>query len=186
MSRAPEAGSVFSWFTPWNRNVGQRSVHPEEGGSVAAPENTSQDIHNITSGQYIANTERSEKEPKMHFRIRQNVVQLVRTEYDKETKKPKATVVGGLRRAKPEVNEDLKKALTPEELAEVDRWIATEQRLQALKEEVASLSLAETMTLAEQWFARQNGSEEARSVATQVVAGWQRLRGQMKKHSALE
>jgi len=79
----------------------------------------------------------------------------------------------------------LKKALTPEELAKVDRWIASGQRVQALKEEVASRSLAESMVLAEQWFARQNGSEEARTVATQVVAGWQHLRGQMKKHSAL-
>ena len=89
---------------------------------------------------------------------------------------------------KPKMNfriQGLKKALTPEELAKVDRWIATGQRVQALKEEVASRSLAESMVLAEQWFARQNGSEEARTVATQVVAGWQHLRGQMKKHSAL-
>jgi len=122
----------------------------------------------------------------MHFRIRQNIVQLVRTEYDKETKKPKATIVGRLKRAKPELDEELKKALTPEEITEVERWMATDQRLQALKEEVASLSLAETMELAEQWFARQNGNEDARLVATQVVASWQRLRSQMRKHNALE
>ena len=122
----------------------------------------------------------------MYFRIHQNTVQLVRTEQDQQTKKPKATIVGRLKRAKPEMDEDLKKALTPEETAEVERWMVSDQRLQALKEEVAALSLAETMEYAEEWFMHQDGSEVARMLATQVAASWLRLRNQMRKHTALE
>lgn len=122
----------------------------------------------------------------MRFRIHQNTVQLVRTEQDPQTKKPKATIVGRLQRAKPGLDEDLKKALTPKEAAEVERWMMSDQRLQALKEEVAALSLAETMEYAEAWFVHQDGSEVARILATQVVASWLRLRNQMQKHTALE
>ena len=159
-------------------------VRSNSNKSVA--EKTKTDVTN--NRQSTANSKSlSYKEPKMHFRIRENMVQLIRTEYDPATKKPKATIVGRLNRAKPEaISDDIKKALTKEEFTELTGWVAGNLRLQSLKEEMAALSLPDTFVLAEKWFARQKGSDIARTTAGQVVANWQSLRGQLTKHKLLD
>jgi hypothetical protein len=101
----------------------------------------------------------------MHIRPRRNVVQLVRTLYDANKKKPRATVVGRFRRDQPVLGDDLRTQLTPAELIEVETWISTELRAQFLKEELAALTLGETMRLAAAWLDRNKGTPEAAVVA---------------------
>ena len=59
----------------------------------------------------------------MHFRERNQVVQIIRTKYDAATKKGKNEIVGRLTKANPKISDELKAALTPEERKEVAAWI---------------------------------------------------------------
>jgi hypothetical protein len=121
----------------------------------------------------------------MHFRIRKNVVQLVRTTYDPTDKKPKAAVVGRIPLGNPEVTESLRGALTPEEAVELEDWIAGQHRVAMLREELAALSLADQMDMAERWFARQGDSRAATAAAAEMLPAYQRLRKTLKSKGLL-
>lgn len=104
----------------------------------------------------------------MHFRIRKNVVQLVRTEYNPETQRPKTTIVGKMSLSNPVVTEELKRLLSSEELAETNTWIKHNNRIALLREEMAALTLADTLSLANRWFKRQGDSEAAIAAAAEL------------------
>jgi hypothetical protein len=53
----------------------------------------------------------------MHFRVRKNVIQLIRVTYDAGKKKGVNTVVGSVRLNRPELSAELQLALTPAEVA---------------------------------------------------------------------
>lgn len=122
----------------------------------------------------------------MHFRVRKNVIQLIRTTYDAGKKKGVNTVVGTVKLAKPVIAADLAAMLTPAEAAEFDTWLKTQHRADSLREELAALGLAETMASAECWFARTGDSLAARIAAADIVAQWQSLRRVMTKNGLLD
>jgi hypothetical protein len=121
----------------------------------------------------------------MHFRERNQVVQIIRTKYDAATKKGKNEIVGRLVRANPKISDELKAALTPEERKEVATWITSHASVERLKQELAVRTLQERMTQAEQWFEAQKG-DDARFLAASLVPAWARLRAVMKKNGLLE
>lgn len=121
----------------------------------------------------------------MHFRYRKNVVQLIRTTYNPETKKPKADVVGRLSMSEPVVTPELRAALTAEEVAEVEAWIKHQHRTALLREELAALTLAESLALANRWFARQGDSAEAGLAAVALLPELQTLRKTLKSSHLL-
>ena len=121
----------------------------------------------------------------MHFRERNQIVQIIRTKYDAATKKGKNEIVGRLAKANPKVSDELKAALTPEERKEVATWITGHASVERLKRELAVRTLQERMTLAEQWFDTQKG-DEARFLAASLVPAWARLRASLKKNGLLE
>ena len=53
----------------------------------------------------------------MHFRIRKNVIQLIRTTYDESKKKGNSAIIGTVPMAKPQLSEELRRKLTVEEVA---------------------------------------------------------------------
>lgn len=112
----------------------------------------------------------------MHFRVRRNVVQLVRTTYDPEAKRPKAQVVGRIPMADPMLSDELRGLLTTEEIAEAEAWIALEFRKVLLREELAALSLAESLEQAHAWFQRQGGAPLAAEMAAAVLPNLTALR----------
>ncbi|HKY91033.1 MAG TPA: hypothetical protein VJM11_08335 [Nevskiaceae bacterium] len=116
----------------------------------------------------------------MHFRARRNVVQLVRTTYDDIGKKPKASVVGRIRLDRPVISEELRTALTENELREAQAWIEGNCRTQMLREELAALTLPETLALANGWFARNKDSPAAAAAAASLAGGLQALRRTLK------
>ena len=65
----------------------------------------------------------------MHFRLRKNVVQLVRTLYNPDTKKPRAVVVGSMLLKQPSVSAELRSKLTEDEVAEAEEWIEGQFRM---------------------------------------------------------
>jgi hypothetical protein len=121
----------------------------------------------------------------MHFRVRKNVIQLIRTTYDAVEKKPKATLVGRVPLDKPELTEELRTLLTPAEAEELQEWVAGHHRLAMLREEFAALSLAEHLELADRWFARQGDSRAAVMAAAELLPALQALRKTLKAKGLL-
>lgn len=122
----------------------------------------------------------------MHFRVRKNVVQLVRMSYDAELGRGRAVVVGSVKLAEPVLPDELTGKLTPDERAEFEGWVATRHREDELKAELAALTLAEQMEMAQGWFERQADSETARAVANEIAARWPAFRRKLVKHGLLE
>jgi len=116
----------------------------------------------------------------MHFRVRKNVIQLVRTTYDGATGKPRAQVMGRMSLAAPEVTPELEACLTEAEIAEARAWIGTQHRVAMAREELAALTLAETLDLANRWFARNGDATVSVAVAAQLLPQWQALRRTLK------
>ena len=121
----------------------------------------------------------------MHFRVRKNVVQLVRMEYRPEIKGGRAVVVGSVKLADPVLTEDLRAALTSDEVAEFQEWLATKHRVDTLEQELAALTLVDALQRAEAWFARAGDSAAARNAAGQIVPAWQSLRRTLSKKGLL-
>lgn len=121
----------------------------------------------------------------MHFRERNQIVQIIRTKYDAVTKKGKNEIVGRLNKANPVINEELEAVLTKEERKEVTTWIAGHASLGRLKRELAVRTLQEQLALAEEWFADQKG-EEARFLVASLIPAWARLRATLRKNGLVE
>ena len=122
----------------------------------------------------------------MHFRVRKNVVQLIRTTYDKSRKKGNNAIIGTVRLAKPELSAELRRELKAEEIAAFDAWVKTQRHTDALREELAALTLAETVARAERWFEREGDSVAARAAVAEVVLQWQTLRRLLARKGLLD
>jgi hypothetical protein len=81
----------------------------------------------------------------MHYRIRGNNVQLVKTVVDKKTLKPQSAPVGSANLATGVLNDSALSALTPDEVAEVRTWIQDQQQLVVLRSELEARSLAKAI-----------------------------------------
>lgn len=112
----------------------------------------------------------------MHFRLRKNVVQLVRTLYNPDTKKPKTVVVGRMLLKQPNVSPELRSKLTEDEIAETEEWIEGEFRMNSLKEELAALTLSESISAANNWFSRNTDKPAATAIALQLLPAFKTLR----------
>ncbi len=122
----------------------------------------------------------------MHFRIRKNVIQLIRTTYDESKKKGNSAIIGTVPMAKPQLSEELCRKLTVEEVSAFEVWARTQYRKDMLHEEIAALTLAETILTAEKWFRREGNSDAARAVADDIVFNWQALRRVLAKNNLLD
>lgn len=116
----------------------------------------------------------------MHFRIRKNIVQLVRTNYDPQTKKPKTSIVGNMPLAAPIITDKLKGLLSDQEIEEAELWIEHNNRLNLLQEELAALCLADTLNLANRWFKRQGESQAAIIAVENILPELRALRTTLK------
>lgn len=116
----------------------------------------------------------------MHFRERDQIVQIIRTKYDAAKKKGKNEIVGRLRKANPKISDELAAALTAEERKSVTEWINGYAHVANLKRELAARTLQEQLSLAEEWF-RDNDSKDAKRLAESMLPAWIRLRAVLKK-----
>lgn len=122
----------------------------------------------------------------MHFRVRKNVVQLIRMRYEPERKRGKATVVGSVRLGNLTLPPDLLSQLTQEEVSEFERWVATKHQIDELRRQLAALTLADSMSEAEAWFATAGHSSTARDTAVGILVAWQSLRAALAKQHLLD
>jgi len=121
----------------------------------------------------------------MHFRDRGSVVQIIRTSYDKSSKRGKNEIVGKLAKANPQISDELKAALAPEERKELAAWIAGHASMARLKRELAVRTLGEQLELAKEWFADKK-DDESRILAASLVPMWVKLRVVLKRNGLVE
>jgi len=122
----------------------------------------------------------------MHIRIRNNVAQLIRTVYDKDSKKGKNTTIGSVRLAKPELTDALRALLTADEIEQFETWKQTARRATTLQEELAALTLADRIAEAARWFNQHGDSEAARTAANDILTHWHSLRRALKKNGLID
>ncbi len=122
----------------------------------------------------------------MHFRFRKNIVQVVRTSYDPATKRPRTEIVGRLSRSDPKADPDLLSACSPAEVDEVQRWIGSHMKAEAVAVEHAARSLAGEIARAAEWFATTDDLDSARLLASELHQQWSKLRSQLRRRSLLD
>ena len=122
----------------------------------------------------------------MHFRSRNNVIQVIRTTYDETTKKSQNTILGRMKKSEPIVDEQLQEACTSAEIQEIENWISHTHRVSSLKSEHAANTLREQMALANEWFSSNHNSKDAELLATEIHYEWQKLRKIFKKSGFIE
>jgi hypothetical protein len=122
----------------------------------------------------------------MHFRVRKNVIQLIRTTYNGSKKKGDNTIVGTVQMSSPELSKELHAKLTAPEITAFENWLETQHRADLIREQFAALTLAESLTKATKWFEREGNTTVARTVAADLVLHWQTLRKTLAKNGLLE
>jgi len=121
----------------------------------------------------------------MHFRLRKNVVQLVRTLYNPDTKKPRTVVVGRMPLKQPKVSPELRSKLTEDEIVEAEEWIDGQFRMNSLKEELAALTLPESISAAHRWFSRNADNPAAAAIIPRLLPALQGLRKMLRRNGLL-
>jgi hypothetical protein len=121
----------------------------------------------------------------MHFRLRKHVVQLVRTSYDPDTKRPKAVVVGRMPLKEPKLSAELRSKLTEPEITEAEEWIGVQHRMNSLKDELAALTLPESIAAATRWLSRNADNPATVAIVPQLLPALQTLRKTLRKQDLL-
>lgn len=112
----------------------------------------------------------------MHFRVRKNVVQLIRITYDADKKRGVNTVVGAVPLAKPELPPDLHAMLSVDERAAFAEWVQVHWHTRQMKQELAALTLGDALAQATGWFEQHADTPTARAIAFDVSQQMQLLR----------
>jgi hypothetical protein len=131
-------------------------------------------------GQYSAGTFVVWHRP-VHFRIRKNVVQLVRTRYNPASKGPRAEIIGRVPLNVLQLPEELRERLTEEECEQARGWFEHNQRTVMLREEMAARTLAETLAAANRWFLRQEDLGQYSWISDNILPELTALRKTIKR-----
>lgn len=120
----------------------------------------------------------------MHFRKRGSTIRVIRTSYDKKTKKAVSTSLGSLSLNSEVIPDDLKAQCTPEEVKEVQVWMGSARKVERLNAEHAARSLPQVVADAIAWFKTDTG-DDVEQVATQALAAMSQLRRTLKNKNLL-
>lgn len=110
----------------------------------------------------------------MHFRIRGNNVQVVKTETNAAGKK-KSVPVGSFRKNDLEIPDSLKEKLSAAEIKEVKAWVTHSSGVEDMKAKMAAFTLAEQIDLAVTWLNKADKAE-ATFVVDSVLESMRKLR----------
>ena len=111
----------------------------------------------------------------MHFRLRGNHVQFVKSVLDEQSGQAKPTLVGSANLVTGQLNEMAEATLSDEEKLEVAKWLEKRRDFERKKTEVEILGLPDTLALAAQQLPEME-PEQARELVTELIAGLQNLR----------
>jgi hypothetical protein len=122
----------------------------------------------------------------MHFRTRNNVIQVIRTTYDPVTQKGKNEIVGRINKLNPTLADDLRAALDPGEIKEAETWLAGRLRMTTLQNELTARSLPEAILKTAEWLALAENHDDARLLFAEMLSAWQKLRRAAKQQGIIE
>lgn len=117
----------------------------------------------------------------MQFRERRRVIQVIRTTYDPDLKRGRAEVVGRIDKATLTPAEKLLRDCSPEEAAEVRRYLA--ERSTSLHDaavRAGAETLPRQIRTAAEYF-RHHDDDEARRFAAEIRAAWTELKSAIRK-----
>lgn len=112
----------------------------------------------------------------MHYRIRGNNVQLVKTAQDPETGKAKSQPVGSANLITGELNDSAKEALSKSEVAEVKKWLKRRQEMIETRRMVEFSMLAERIGAVTAWLKGQDLGKIPESDIEEILYAMQRLK----------
>lgn len=116
----------------------------------------------------------------MHFRVRGNNVQIVKTDVDKKTLQSKSVPAGSANIRTGVLSDELLSKLTEKEVLEVRRWIEARQRINALRQEVEAHQLPARIEEAAAWLASADPAKVA-DVAQEIEGAIGKLRRVMMR-----
>lgn len=117
----------------------------------------------------------------MQFRERSRVIQVIRTVYDPAIKRGRAEVVARLDKDAPEIDEAVRLACSPAELAELEAFLAARTALMSRETtRQAAETLAAQMRQAEAFF-RTGPNGSAGLAAADIYTAWEDLKKAMHK-----
>jgi hypothetical protein len=119
----------------------------------------------------------------MHYRIRGNSVQVVKTQPDPKTGKVRSVPVGSANLATGKLSDRLSQGLTPAEIAEVETWTTARTELERQKRGLEARMLPETLAHIAEWVG-QADKAEVEQVADQVQFAMADLRRALRQRLA--
>jgi len=117
----------------------------------------------------------------MHFRTRNNVIQVIRTTYDPDTRKGKNAIVGRMNKLNPVISDELREALSADEIRETETWLAGRSRITSLQNELSARSLPDAIEKAAAWLSTADDPDAAKLIYADILQAWQTLRRVAKK-----
>ncbi|SDY21834.1 hypothetical protein SAMN05421644_13912 [Allochromatium warmingii] len=120
----------------------------------------------------------------MHFRLRGNNVQLVKSLPDAQLGRAKPTLVGSANLITGQLNERAEAALSDAEKAEVAKWLEKRRDFERKKAEVEILGLPDTLALAVQRLPEME-PEQARELVAELIAALQNIRRVASRHGLI-
>ena len=109
----------------------------------------------------------------MHFRFRNNNIQVVKSRLDPRNGKAKSVPVGSINRASLAVSEKLSSNCSPEELKQIEAWVRRYREVDDLRRKLAALTLPEQISTAIEWLElaeREEAAEAAEDILTATAA----------------
>lgn len=121
----------------------------------------------------------------MHYRIRGNNVQLVKTVTDKKTLKPQSVPVGSANLRTGVLTDVALAGLSKEEIAEVRAWIQEQQTLIELRRELEARCLAEKISEVGMWL-KTADRQKAAAVVREVEYAFKTFRMRARKFGLMD
>jgi len=112
----------------------------------------------------------------MHFRERNRIIQVIRTTYDPTTKKPKAQILGKMKKDAPEIGDELRLSCQPAELTEIKAYLKNQTQRNRIELEMAARTLADQMRKTAEWFDTATDLAENRALAAEISRQFPLLR----------
>jgi hypothetical protein len=116
----------------------------------------------------------------MHFRIRTNAIQLIRTTYDAEQKRGKNEVVGTVSRRNLTLSEEVAGKLTPEEKESFEAFVTTYRNTKSMQAKVHAFQLSDIVQQAIEAAEGAEGAEQEMIIANLTGAA-QEIRSFLNK-----
>jgi hypothetical protein len=118
----------------------------------------------------------------MHYRVRGNSVQLVKTEQDAEKGRAVSRPVGSAKLNTGELSERAKQSLTPEEVADVQEWMEKRRNLDAVRRRLEAQALPATIGSVAQWL-REAPPEQVEEIADDLRFSINNLRKVLRRRT---